>query len=104
VPLRVRAIYDCDADDDDELTFVVGEYITITGQPGVGNLPCQTCQWQVFSSLPGRFSLPCLTCHRNLNGRFLAGFRFLINFVRFWSIFAVKLVLELYFIKILLFL
>ena len=33
VPSRVRAIYDCDADDDDELTFVVGEYITITGQP-----------------------------------------------------------------------
>ena len=33
VPLRVRAIYDCDADDDDELTCVVGEYITITGQP-----------------------------------------------------------------------
>ena len=26
----MRAIYDCDADDDDELTFVVGEYITIT--------------------------------------------------------------------------
>ena len=73
-------------------------------EAGVGNLPCQTCQWQVFSSLPGRFSLPCLTCHRNLNGRFLAGFRFLINFVRFWSIFAVKLVLELYFIRLLLFL
>ena len=30
LPSRVRAIYDCDADDDDELTFVVGEYITIT--------------------------------------------------------------------------
>jgi len=36
VPSRVRAIYDCDADDDDELTFVVGEYITITGEEEEG--------------------------------------------------------------------
>jgi hypothetical protein len=87
-----------------ELALFEWHPFTLTSAPGVGNLPCQTCQWQVFSSLPGRFSLPCLTCHRNLNGRFLAGFRFLINFVHFWSIFAVKFVLELYFIKILLFL
>lgn len=31
IPSRVRAIYDCDADDDDELTFVTGELISITG-------------------------------------------------------------------------
>lgn len=32
LPTRVEALYDCDGDEEDELTFVTGEIIAVTGQ------------------------------------------------------------------------
>ena len=31
LPTRVEALYDCDGDEEDELTFVTGEIIAVTG-------------------------------------------------------------------------
>merc|ERR1719410_2948318 len=45
LPSRVEALYDCDGDEDDELTFVTGEIIQVTGQEDddwwIGNIESQ---------------------------------------------------------------
>ena len=32
LPSRVEALYDCDGDEDDELSFVIGEIIAVVGK------------------------------------------------------------------------
>uniref|UniRef100_A0A8B9KYL9 ArfGAP with SH3 domain, ankyrin repeat and PH domain 1b n=1 Tax=Astyanax mexicanus TaxID=7994 RepID=A0A8B9KYL9_ASTMX len=46
---RVKTIYDCQADNDDELTFVEGEVIVVTGE--------EDQEWWVMSFPPTRFSI-----------------------------------------------
>lgn len=41
---RVKTIYDCQADNDDELTFVEGEVIIVTGE--------EDQEWWVSTSVP----------------------------------------------------
>lgn len=41
---RVKTIYDCQADNDDELTFVEGEVIIVTGE--------EDQEWWVSKSVP----------------------------------------------------
>lgn len=55
---RVKTIYDCQADNDDELTFAEGEVIIVTGE--------EDQEWWVSKSVPWRavaISIVWTDCH-----------------------------------------